>query len=269
MILFPDKMYPALSFKCMISSPGMNANELPYMELTKLSIRNSFDHQTVLCIKTSAICSIGYACSNHIIFRRNFGCKTLQRLSLDNQYKAFTFVMFISDLSKAISSSLLNKILFWWSRDCTLPCNWCFLWQNSPHKSHTISVFFFHDFPFSLKEKRNFESCIDWIFQWPSVYRGTYSSSSSWLAAGNSGEEEPSSILEIFCHLAWSDNNAATYFRWCGDLMQWKWWEIKKTLFSSLMKSSCFLIGRQRVRFWTTWKPTFLAWIWRYEKLVF
>jgi len=91
MILFPDKMYPALSFKCMISSPGMNANKLPYMELTKLSIRNSFDHQTVLCIKTSAICSIGYACSNHIIFRRNFGCKTLQRLSVGQSIQSIYF----------------------------------------------------------------------------------------------------------------------------------------------------------------------------------
>ena len=144
MILFPDKMYPALSFKCMISSPGMNANKLPYMELTKLSLRNSFDHQTVLCIKTSMICTIRYACSNHIIFRRNFGYKTLQRLAVGQSTQSiYLFMKFISDLiSKDISSSLLNKILFWWSRDCSLPCNWCFFWQNSPHKSHTISVFF-------------------------------------------------------------------------------------------------------------------------------
>lgn len=92
MKLFPDKMYPALSFKCMISSPGMNANKLPYMELTKLSLRNSFDHQTVLCIKTSMICTIRYACSNHIIFRRNFGYKTYRDLRLDNQNKAFIFL---------------------------------------------------------------------------------------------------------------------------------------------------------------------------------
>ena len=32
MLIFPDKIYPALSFKCMISSPGMNANKLPYID---------------------------------------------------------------------------------------------------------------------------------------------------------------------------------------------------------------------------------------------
>ena len=161
-MIFPDKMYPALSFKCMISSPGMNANKLPYMELTKLSIRNSFDHQTVLCFKTSAICSIGYVCSNHIIFRRNFGCKTLQRLTVGQSVQSiYFFVKFISDLSKAISSSLLNKILFWKSRDCTLPCNWCFFVAKfTPQIPHNFS-FFFHDFPFPLKEKKKL-----WKLHW-------------------------------------------------------------------------------------------------------
>ena len=32
MMLFPDKIYPALSFKCMFSSPAMNANKLPYID---------------------------------------------------------------------------------------------------------------------------------------------------------------------------------------------------------------------------------------------
>jgi len=90
--------------------------------------------------------------------------------------------MFISDLSKAISSSLLNKILFWWSRDCTLPCNWCFLWQNSPHKSHTISVFFFSWLSFFFKRKKKLKVALigsfnDHLF----TALGTYSSSSSWL----------------------------------------------------------------------------------------
>ena len=32
MLIFPDKIYPALPLKCMISSPGMNANKPPYID---------------------------------------------------------------------------------------------------------------------------------------------------------------------------------------------------------------------------------------------
>ena len=32
MILLPDKIYPALSLKCMVSNPGMNLNKLFYID---------------------------------------------------------------------------------------------------------------------------------------------------------------------------------------------------------------------------------------------
>ena len=103
---------------------------------------------------------------------------------------------------------LLNKNRFWWPQDYTFQHDFRFYGTIiiHPRKSHTICFFFLaycqnpcHDFPFSLKKKKR-KSDIDWIFQWLSVYRDLYSSSSSWLAAGNSHKEEPISVQETGCH---------------------------------------------------------------------
>ena len=75
MTLFPDKIYPALSFKCEVTDRGMNVNKL-LMLMTRHLLRNSSGLQTVLCIKKCAICSSRFAFANHIIFRANFGCRT-------------------------------------------------------------------------------------------------------------------------------------------------------------------------------------------------
>ena len=111
------------------------------------------------------------------------GARLYKDLWLNNQYKVIIF--------HEVHLWCLRKVFYG-----TIP----------PPKSHTI-CFFLHTvrilamtfFLFKEKKKRKGESYIDWIFQWLSVYRDLYSSSSSWLAAGNSCEEEPSSVLETHC----------------------------------------------------------------------
>ena len=53
-----------------------------------------------------------------------------------------------------------------------------------------------HDFPFPFEQKkRNSESYIDWIFQWLSNFRETFTAPA--VAASNSVDEGSSSILYI------------------------------------------------------------------------
>ena len=90
---------------------------------------------------------------------------------------------------------------------CCIMC-WHVSWQH--FFACTFSTFCKLFFSCTLSEsasltflflwKRKSESYIDWIFQWLSVYRDLDSSSSSWLAEGNSHKEEPSSVLETCCH---------------------------------------------------------------------
>ena len=146
-----------------------------------------------------------------------------------------------------------------------IPAWFLFLWHNSslqiPH-----SMFFLahcqnpcHDFPFSLKKERKSESHIDWIFRWLSFYRDLYSSSSSWLTAGNSHKEEPSSVLETCCqqHIfddvvtLCSKNGKKSRKQRILECMTWynsycSYANITDhELLPHLMKASCFLIGRQ------------------------
>ena len=161
-------------------------------------VNNSCGLQAVQYIN----CSSRYAFTNLIILRANFGCKTLQSLVVE----------------QPIQSDYFYEVHIWCKQryplcssgtffDGHIPAWFLFLWHDSspqiPHKlllSCTLSESL-PWVPFSLKKKkRKGESYIDWIFQCLSVYRDLYSSSSSWLAAGNSHKEEPSSVQETCCH---------------------------------------------------------------------
>ena len=60
--------------------------------MTKHLLRNSCDLQGVLCTKKSVICSSRYAYTNLIVLRANFGCKTLQRLVVEQPIQSDYFV---------------------------------------------------------------------------------------------------------------------------------------------------------------------------------
>ena len=62
MMLFLEETHPALSFKCMVTNPGMKEKNFLILRI-KHSLRNSSGHQTVLCIifRKSENCSRRYA----------------------------------------------------------------------------------------------------------------------------------------------------------------------------------------------------------------
>ena len=59
--------------------------------MTKHLLRNSCGPQEVLCIKKTVICSSRNAYTNLVILRANFGCKTLQRLVVEQPNKVIIF----------------------------------------------------------------------------------------------------------------------------------------------------------------------------------
>ena len=161
--------------------------------MTKHLLRNSCGLQAVLCIISLLFVPAGMHTPISLFSEQILGSRLYKDFWLNNQYK----------------SSLLNKNLFWWSQDYTYLHDFCFDGTIHPSKSHTNYLFFsctlseslpWLSFFFGEKKKRKSDSYIDWIFQWLSVYRDLYSSSSSWLAAGNSHKEEPSSVQETCCH---------------------------------------------------------------------
>ena len=136
-----------------------------------------------------------------------FWVQDLQRLVVEQPIQSgYFFMKFISDVSKDIILISQQEPFLMVTR-LHIPSWSLFLWHSSspqiPHNLFFSCIlsesllwlsFFFE------KKKTKSESYIDWIFQWLSVYRDLYSSSSSWLAAGNSHKEEPSSVLETCCH---------------------------------------------------------------------
>ena len=161
-----------------------------------------------------------------------------------------------------------------------IPAWFLFLWHNSsPQISHNLffSCTLSESLPwlsfFFENKKRKNESFIDWIFQWLSVYRDLYSSSSSWLAAGNSHKEEPSWVLETRCHpdettmqqhifddvvTLCSKNGKKSRkqrilqcFPWYNTNNYYCSYANITELLSHLMKISCFLIGRQGAHYGT------------------
>ena len=178
--------------------------------MTKHLLRNSSGLQAVLCIKKSVICSIRYAYTNLIILRANFGCKTLQRLVVEQPIQSDYFLW---------SSSLMYKERYLhppcstrWSQDYTFLHDFCsynymLMAQFIPPKptQFVFSCTLSESLPwlaFYLRKKRKekvkvtlIECFNDCLF----TETSDYSSSSSWLAAGNSCEEEPSSVPETHC----------------------------------------------------------------------
>ena len=152
-----------------------------------------------------------------------------------------------------------------------------FLWHNSsPQIPHNLffSCTLSESLPwlsFFLKNRKGKVkvTLIGYYFLWQSVYRDLYSSSSSWLAAGNSHKEEPSSVLETRCHpdqtTMWRHNfdDVVTLCSKNGKksrkqrILECITWYINCSyaniteLFSCLMKAWRFLIGRQGARYGT------------------
>ena len=177
--------------------------------MTKHLLRNSSGLQAVLCINNnSVICPIRYAYTNHNSQSKFWVQDFTKTCCWTTNTKWSFFMQFISDLSKDITR-LAQQLLrtFFDGHKITHSCMiFVFMAQFLPPDPtqfvsflHTVRIPAMTSFLFEGKKKRKAESYIDWIFQWLSVYRDLYSSSSSWLAAGNSREEEPSSVLETHC----------------------------------------------------------------------
>ena len=182
---------------------------------------------------------------------------------MNNQYKVIIFYE-VHIWSEQRYHSPCSTRTFFDGHEITHSCmSFVFMAQFIP-PNPTQFVFFLHTvripamtFLFLWKKERKSESHIDWIFRWLSVYRDLYSSSSSWLAAGNSHKEEPSSVLETCCqqHIfddvvtLCSKNGKKSRKQRILECMTWynsycSYANITELL-PHLMKASCFLIGRQ------------------------
>ena len=178
------------------------------------------------------ICSSSYAYTNLIILRANFGCKTLQRLVVEQPIQSdYFFMKFISVVRKDII------LIAPWERflmvtTLHIPAWFLILRHSSspqiPHNLlfclHTVRIPVVTFLSLWKKEKEKKKRKWFWldISMTVCLQRPLQFQLKLWLAAGNSHKEEPSSVLRN-TFPPWSDSNAATYFRWCSELRQQEW----------------------------------------------
>ena len=129
--------------------------------MTKHLLRNSSGLQAVLCNKKSVICSSRYGYTNLIILRANFGCKTLQRLVVEQPIQSDYFFMKLVHLfSKQRYHRPCSTKTFFDGHKITHSCMIFVFMAQFIHPSPTQFASFlaycqnpYHDFPFSLGKK--------------------------------------------------------------------------------------------------------------------